>query len=169
VVFWLAIRAVPTLGQVESSLTNRYSVVKSYPIHHANISTNYAYLPHNIDPSMPTPAEYIGMPINPLGHEVQDRYDEYIQGCVDYYNNDVKHQRHPKGKRCISGETERIEMTLKQPKSVYNYTETGFTKIRAPEMVYKLIKEFWDQNRGKETLENWIREFVLDSSLLCWT
>jgi prolyl 4-hydroxylase len=128
-------------------------------MHHENISTNYAYLPHNIDPTIPTPAEYVGMPINPLGPQAKERYDEYIRGCVDYYNNDPKHQHHKKGNRCIHGEAERIEMTLRQPKSVYNYTETGFTKIRAPENVYKLIKEFWDKNRGKETLENWIREF----------
>jgi hypothetical protein len=36
-----------------------------------------------------------------------------------------------------------------------NYTKYGFTKIRAPEHVFKLIKEFWDINRDKSKPENW--------------
>jgi hypothetical protein len=90
------------------------------------------------------------MPIQPLGN-VQARYDDYISGCIDFYN---KHDI-PKGDRCIRNERDRIEMTLRQPQSVYNYTKTGYTKIRAPDHVFKLIRDFWDKNRGKETPETW--------------
>jgi len=31
----------------------------------------------------------------------------------------------------------------------------GYTKMKAPEHVFRLIKEFWDKNRGKEKLEKW--------------
>lgn len=46
-------------------------------------------------------------------------------------------------------------MTLRQPKGMYNYTKLGYTKIRAPDNVFKLIKDFWDKNNGRETLERW--------------
>lgn len=133
-------------------------------MHYADVSTNYAYLPHNVDPSIPTPDEYRGMPVSPLGPDVKQRYDEYIQGCVDYYNSFER----PKGKRCTSGEAERIDMTQRQPRSVYNYTELGFTKIRAPENVFKLIKEFWDTNRGNETEEKWIRKSLSLTMNVVW-
>ena len=83
--------------------------------------------------------------------DIKTRYDEYISGCVDFYNK----QKVPKGNRCKINEKDRIEMTLRQPQSCYNYTTTGYIKIRAPEHVFKLIKEFWDKNKGKETPENW--------------
>ena len=28
-----------------------------------------------------------------------------------------------------------------------NYTATGFAKIRAPDAVFRLVKEFWDHNK----------------------
>jgi prolyl 4-hydroxylase len=28
-----------------------------------------------------------------------------------------------------------------------NYTKTGFAKIKAPEAVFSLVKEFWDNNK----------------------
>lgn len=36
-----------------------------------------------------------------------------------------------------------------------NYTEIGFKKIRAPEKVFKLIKDFWDANKEIQSPENW--------------
>ena len=60
-----------------------------------------------------------------------------------------------KGKRCTTNELDRLEMSLRQPQSMRNYTEHGYTKIRAPEHVFKLLKEFWDKNKGREKPENW--------------
>jgi prolyl 4-hydroxylase len=36
-----------------------------------------------------------------------------------------------------------------------NYTEMGFTKIRAPDSVMALLKEFWEANKDKGKKENW--------------
>ena len=36
-----------------------------------------------------------------------------------------------------------------------NYTEHGFMKIRAPDQVFKLLKEFWEANKDKQSEENW--------------
>jgi hypothetical protein len=36
---------------------------------------------------------------------------------------------------------------------VRNYTETGFLKIKAPEAVFSLVKEFWENNKEEQTVE----------------
>mmetsp|Transcript_27560 Transcript_27560/g.75889 ORF Transcript_27560/g.75889 Transcript_27560/m.75889 type:complete len:859 (+) Transcript_27560:206-2782(+) len=41
-----------------------------------------------------------------------------------------------------------------QPSGMINYTSTGFAKIRAPQNLYSLIKDFWDKNRDNSE-EEW--------------
>ena len=126
-----------------------YGVDLSFPIHHAQVSTNYPWLPHNADPANnPTPEEYKDMPIQYLGN-VQKRYEEFMQGCRDFY---------PKYKHaCDSTERDRVAMSLRQPKQMTNYTEMGFKKIKTPPEVWNLIKKFWDENQDNSTWvsENW--------------
>jgi prolyl 4-hydroxylase len=120
-------------------------------MHHAYASTNYPWLPHNVDPSIETPEEYKDMPIQPLG-DMDKKHTDYMQGCVDFYTESGGPK---KGKRCLDNERDRIDMSLRQPASMRNYTELGYTKIRAPEHVFKLIQEFWEANKGKEKMERW--------------
>ena len=92
-----------------------YGVDVSLPVQHASASTNYAWLPHNVAPeSNPTPSEYKDMPIQPLGDR-QAFYEDMIQGCLDKYGE--------KGTRCLENEADRIEMNLRQPQSMVNYTK----------------------------------------------
>ena len=131
--------------------------LQSFPMHQNEVSTNYPWLPHNVDPKkFPTPDEYKNMPIQPLGMDANERYQQYIQGCVDFYNTITDSNKSQRGQRCLDNEEDRIEMTLRQPQSVYNYTKMGFTKIRAPDQVFSLLKEFYDQNVGSEKPEKWI-------------
>jgi hypothetical protein len=45
-----------------------YGADISWPMQHDRVSTNYPWLPHNVDPeNNPIPVEYIGMPLQPLG------------------------------------------------------------------------------------------------------
>ena len=83
---------------------------------------------------------------NPLGDR-QKFYDENIQGCYDYYEKDWQ--------RCLNNERSRIAMSLRQPQSMINYTKTGYTKVRAPDDVFKLLKQFWDLNRDQAKPEKW--------------
>jgi hypothetical protein len=123
-----------------------YGVDVSFPIHHGKISTNYPWLPHNIDPQHQTPREYQDMPAQPLGDR-ETFYDDFLKSCVKHFGK--------RGQRCISSENDRVAMSLRQPQSMQNYTATGFTKIKAPEHVWKLIKQFWDANKHKQNNENW--------------
>jgi hypothetical protein len=128
-----------------------YGVDQSFPMHHSSISTNYPWLPHNVDPANnPTPPEYKDMPIQFLGN-VQERYEKFMEGCHDFY---------PKHKRlCDNSEKDRVAMSLRQPKQMSNYTEMGFKKIKTPPEVWKLIKEFWENNQNNQTWvkENWTK------------
>jgi hypothetical protein len=85
-------------------------------MHHDSVTTNYPWLPHNMDPSIPAP-EYRNMPIQPLGNR-QEFYNNMIQGCIDYYPNEAD--------RCLAHERDRVDMSLRQPQSMYNYTSAGF-------------------------------------------
>ncbi|KAL7556161.1 hypothetical protein ACA910_006268 [Epithemia clementina (nom. ined.)] len=124
-----------------------YGVDVSFPMHHPTVSTNYDWLPHNQDPANhPVPPEYQGMPIQYLGDR-QSFHDEYMRGCGEKFGVE----------RCAANERERVDMSLRQPQSMYNYTEMGFTKIRAPDHVFSLIKEFWELNKDKGTPEPWAR------------
>lgn len=38
-------------------------------MHYNKVSTNYAWLPHNVNSSIPTPEEYKGMAVQPLGNK----------------------------------------------------------------------------------------------------
>lgn len=115
-------------------------------MHHEKVSDNYAWLPHNVDPSKPTPRRYKDMAIQPLGNQ-QQAYDEFIKSCQDAYGK--------KGSRCVSTERDRVAMTLRQPQSMQNYTDVGFKKIRAPEKLFKMLSEFWEKNKNNGKQEQW--------------
>jgi prolyl 4-hydroxylase len=118
-------------------------------MHHSSVSTNYPWLPHNVDPTLPVPDEYKNMPIQPLGNK-QKLYEDYMQSCVDHYD-----KIRGKGERCWETERDRIAMALRQPKCMYNYTKTGFMKMKAPDHVFTLLKTFWDLNKHKKKPERW--------------
>jgi prolyl 4-hydroxylase len=138
---------------------NEYGVDISFPGHHKNVSTNYAWLPHNqLSELYPTPSEYQNMPIQPLGDR-QKFYNDMMQGCVDKYKDKDKYKSgtrtHDKGDRCWENERDRIEMALRQPQSMVNYTTMGFQKIKAPKGVWNLVQQFWEKNKDNWKPENW--------------
>jgi hypothetical protein len=138
--------AVVVLLTVSECQSAEYGVDVSWPMHYSTASTNYEEYPWNKDPDLEPPGHYKDMVVQPLGDR-QKAYDEFLKGCEDYYGE--------KAHRCRDYERDRIEMTLRQPQSMENYTDTGFKKIRAPEEVWSLIKIFWDRNQGKDSKENW--------------
>lgn len=91
-------------------------------------------------------AKVLDVSKNPLGNKQQD-FDDYMAGCVDYYDT--------KGNRCLANEADRIKMSLRQPAGMYNYTEMGFTKIKAPKQVFDLLTSFWAKNKDREKEESW--------------
>eukprot|EP00586_Coscinodiscus_wailesii_P021655 CAMPEP_0172519102 /NCGR_PEP_ID=MMETSP1066-20121228/291217_1 /TAXON_ID=671091 /ORGANISM="Coscinodiscus wailesii, Strain CCMP2513" /LENGTH=458 /DNA_ID=CAMNT_0013301621 /DNA_START=103 /DNA_END=1476 /DNA_ORIENTATION=- len=124
-----------------------YGVDVSFPIHHEKASTNYAWLPHNVEPkNNPIPDEYKDMPIQHLPDR-QTFYQDFLQGCIDYYGD--------RGSACIETERDRVAMSLRQPQSMVNYTDIGFKKIRAPEKLFNLLSSYWEKNKGNQKEERW--------------
>lgn len=74
-------------------------------------------------------------------------YEDYMQGCYDAFGEDI----------CEDYENDRIAMSLRQPAGMLNYTSTGFKKIKAPENLYKLLKDHWDRNNHLKKQEVWGR------------
>ena len=75
----------------------------------ATCSSNYG-----VDNSFPIQHSFdtINMNNNPLnGAYKKIYYDNFLQGCRDYY--------HPEGYKCDGSERDRIEMNLRQPRSMF--------------------------------------------------
>jgi len=68
---------------------------------------------YGVDNSFPIQHSYdIKMKDNPLnGAHKKIYYDNFLQGCRDYY--------HPEGFKCVGSERDRIEMNLRQPRSMF--------------------------------------------------
>jgi prolyl 4-hydroxylase len=128
-----------------------YGADISWPHHHRQVSSNYAWLPHNIDPKhYPVPSKYQDVPIQPLGDR-QAFYETFLESCEKYYK-----EKKDQGK-CASTEENRMHINLRQPSSMKNYTDIGFKKIRTPERVWKLLETFWEMNKSEmySTQEVW--------------
>ena len=142
-----------TVGRSESSAdgtsndeTSSYGIDVSFPIH-KRISTNYPWLPHNVDPdNNPTPKQYEDMPLQPLGDR-QTLYNKHLSGCRSFYGKDAR--------QCDVYEYDRMLMNIRQPQSMQNYTDVGFLKTRAPQEIIDLMTKFWEQNHLNQEQENW--------------
>lgn len=98
------------------SSSAQYGTDVSFPIHNTKlqVSTNYPWLPHNIklaeDPSVAfIPHMYTSMPVQPLGNRAKF-YEEYMSACRDKYRD--------KGYLCDLNEEIRVEMNMRQPRSM---------------------------------------------------
>jgi hypothetical protein len=74
-------------------------------------------------------------------------YEDFMEGCRKYYGR--------KADRCDTTEDDRIEMSLRQPQSMVNYTSTGFKKIKAPKKTMDLLLDHWNKNHMNEKEEIW--------------
>jgi hypothetical protein len=122
-----------------------YGLDVSFPIQR-RVSTNYPWLPHNLDPSLRVPLEFQDKPLQVLGNRM-DMYVQHLKACRRAYPQNPQ--------ECDNYEYTRITMNRRQPQSMRNYTETGFLKIRAPDRVVELIQAFWEKNKDKRKEENW--------------
>jgi prolyl 4-hydroxylase len=160
----------PTASSRTLSTTTSYGVDISMPMHHHDVSTNYVYLPHNVLPSLyPTPQLYREMPLQTLGNRKQV-YQQFLEDCRTHYRKknkpynvaaDTTTNNNGDGNSnttslCDEYEDHRIATNLRQPKSMVNYTETGFHRLAkavTDPNVSNFIKEFW-----KKYQEQWIPE-----------
>mmetsp|Transcript_22391 Transcript_22391/g.32098 ORF Transcript_22391/g.32098 Transcript_22391/m.32098 type:complete len:170 (-) Transcript_22391:975-1484(-) len=74
-------------------------------------------------------------------------YQDFMKGCRERYSD--------KPDRCNTTETARLEMSLRQPQSYFNYTELGYTKMKAPQRAMELVLEHWHRNLHQIQPEEW--------------
>jgi len=128
-----------------------YSYGVSFPMlgNETICSTNYPWLPHNVDPdNNPTPPEYKDMPLQVLGDR-QAFYNNYIDGCEKYWD-----ENGGEGHMCEEHEAQRLSHNTDQIPSMVNFTDVGYKKIRAPEHIFELLAKFWEANKDKQSGEN---------------
>jgi len=138
-----------------------YGTDISYPMHQLRVSTNYPWLPHNNvadddneggSRRPPVPPEYVDMPLQPMGDR-QSLYEQIMESCRRNNNGSEESANGEGSHRCDDNEAARIAMNLRQPRSMVNYTETGYKKIRTPQPLMDLLLDFWMANRGNERFE----------------
>jgi len=131
-----------------------YGLDVSFPQHHHSVSTNNDYLAHNnpefASPNHPNyepiPREFRDMAVQSLGDR-QDVYDHFLEGCRAHEKDQAD--------ACDQTEDDRINMNIRQPPSMVNYTEIGFMKVKAPKKVFDALTKFWTSNQGREEVEDW--------------
>jgi hypothetical protein len=74
-------------------------------------------------------------------------YEEYMEGCREYYGD--------RAELCDETEDDRIQMNRIQPKSMVNYTSTGYGKLKAPKRTMEILLDYWNKNHMNEKVENW--------------
>ena len=84
---------------------------------------------------------------DPLKRMFAQRYEDHINACYKKYSF----------RECDANERARLEMSLDQPAHQHNYTEVGFKKLKAPDELYKPLKDFYESNKAKRKLEMWPR------------
>eukprot|EP00586_Coscinodiscus_wailesii_P007067 CAMPEP_0172491412 /NCGR_PEP_ID=MMETSP1066-20121228/22226_1 /TAXON_ID=671091 /ORGANISM="Coscinodiscus wailesii, Strain CCMP2513" /LENGTH=199 /DNA_ID=CAMNT_0013260453 /DNA_START=131 /DNA_END=727 /DNA_ORIENTATION=+ len=123
----------------------RYGVDVSFPMHHhMALSTNYAWLPHNVDPvNNPTPPEHAGVTIQPMPGRMEF-YKEFLRGCAVQFDRDA----------CDYQELERTHTSYHQAIHMKNFTANGFHKMKMPPELFERIQHYWNTNTDKIKSEN---------------
>jgi len=82
----------------------------------------------------------------PLGDR-QKLYDDFMAGCRRHYSGNSQ--------ACDITEEDRVEMSVRQPASMQNYTSTGFKKVQAPANVFDLLSSYWNTHYDRREQEKW--------------
>ena len=105
-----------------------YGVDVSFPVHYTRL----------------VPDEHLGQDFL---HSRQKLYDDFMDGCRQHYSSNAK--------ACDITEEDRVAMSVRQPASMQNYTDTGFKKVKAPENVFKMLTDYWNTHYERRQKENW--------------
>ena len=105
-----------------------YGVDVSFPVHYTRV----------------VPGIGIGADFMPKRQEI---YNEFMDGCRQHYPDNPK--------SCDVTEQDRVDMSLRQPASMQNYTNTGFKKVKAPEHVFDLLTNYWKTHYEHRQQEKW--------------
>lgn len=130
-----ALLAVAIISPISSHASDDqlgYGVDASFPIH-------YNFL---------GPMRAVSRALETFGPQKINMYTEFMEGCKKMYEN--------KAYQCDHNEEDRLRLNRDQPKQMTNYTDIGFKKIRLPDEIWALLREYWGEimkTGGVEALE----------------
>lgn len=78
-----------------------------------------------------------------LGRQ-RDLYNTFLHECAQLIGSQY----------CQDQEYWRMQMNMYQPRSMVNYSSTGFMKTRVPDRLFHKLHNFWQENRN-EGVEEW--------------
>lgn len=107
-----------------ATCSSSYGVDRSFPIHHhGSIISDEDGTPSPFDAG-----------------SKREFYEEFMEGCRRRYGP-------AEGILCDRSEVDRVDMNLRQPSSMHNYTALGFDKVRAPANMMTLLSKFWSKQK----------------------
>lgn len=90
-------------------------------------------------------------PMHTLDFEADNRCGTLLGDRTAIYNEFMEGCREKFGYRCDQTEESRVEQMFRQVPSLRNYTDTGYSKLRAPAEMFELISQHWLRNTQKVT------------------
>ncbi|KAL7432610.1 hypothetical protein ACHAXH_001811 [Discostella pseudostelligera] len=103
---------------------------------------------YGVDVSFPVHHLNFAQDHQPLGDR-RKAYEEFMEGCRQYYSDAPD--------SCDLTEEDRCAMSVRQPASMQNYTDTGFKKVQAPKAVFDLLSNYWETHYDERSQEKWPR------------
>jgi prolyl 4-hydroxylase len=71
-------------------------------------------------------------------------YEAFMQSCEKHAAT---------AGQCQLQDNWRMQMNMYQPRSMYNFSDIGYTKGRVPHQIFTLISDFWNNNKHEQVLE----------------
>lgn len=102
-----------------------YGADKSWPIHHPWTNTSET-----------------------LTEDCKTAHERFMAGCGKQSVKDAAAE-------CDLNEKQRLTLSLTQPSSMVNFTDTGYSKVRASESLRKLLTEHFELNKDDHWDEEW--------------
>mmetsp|Transcript_28390 Transcript_28390/g.41961 ORF Transcript_28390/g.41961 Transcript_28390/m.41961 type:complete len:473 (+) Transcript_28390:16-1434(+) len=105
--------------------------------HSSSVSTSDTVAPeYGVDCSFPMQHDQI-LVDNPLGTDNRLReYENFMDGCTT--------------DNCAASERDRVNMNVRQPPKMQNFTSAGYAKMSSPGPVKHMLQEFWDSQQNHQ-------------------
>ena len=135
--------SVPLLLSLSSAATGNEEILRDPTTNYLNQKTYGTHLA-----SFPTHHASIS-PDSPFYPSRQHFYDAFLEGCRSHYAASQQSEL------CDENEESRVEMNVRQPAGMWNYTDMGFRMVKLPPELTARLTKFWNDNRGKVKVEDW--------------
>mmetsp|Transcript_10928 Transcript_10928/g.23145 ORF Transcript_10928/g.23145 Transcript_10928/m.23145 type:complete len:483 (+) Transcript_10928:88-1536(+) len=91
-----------------------------------------------------------------MQHNIKNpEYKNFMNGCYQQGHAGGNKHSNKYFAACDRAEQDRLQMNMKQPKEMQNYTHAGYAKVETPSKVIELLEKFWKKNNQFVWPEFW--------------